>query len=66
VNRRQESHAHFREIGAHDRGEGDSFADRRSCHLATAQKAEKNRGPAYDLGTETKVKGTIESETPSR
>ena len=26
----------------------------------TAQKAQKNSGPAYDLGTETKVKGTIE------
>jgi len=26
----------------------------------TAQKAQKNNGPAYDLSTETKVKGTIE------
>ena len=26
----------------------------------TAQKAQKNSGPAYDLSTETKVKGTIE------
>ena len=26
----------------------------------TAQKAQKNSGPAYDLSTETKVKGTVE------
>ena len=41
--------------------EGESSADRVPYYLAShAQKAQKNNGPAYDLTTETKVKGTIE------
>jgi hypothetical protein len=48
-------------LAAHDRGGRRFFC--RSPFLSpclSPQKAQKNSGPAYDLGTETKVKGTIE------